>query len=191
MPNLINELYDYAHKFESKYNDPIHSDINEMWQDFKEIVQKTIDRNIPSKLISGSKTNLPWITNSIRKMIRKRNAAYHKQKHSKEHADILVYKHLKRNVQTQIRKSYWENVESILSGDEASTYQTQNKFWKFIKGQFHVTTDTTQKKKSSYAEYLVLVLYCTHITCHGFKGNMQIQLNNSEISPFAQLCEKL
>ena len=58
MPNLINELYDYAHKFESKYNDPIHSDINEMWQDFKEIVQKTIDRNIPSKLISGSKTIL-------------------------------------------------------------------------------------------------------------------------------------
>ena len=58
-------------------------------------------------------------------------------------------------------------------------------------GQFHVTTDTTQKNKSSYAEYLVLVLYCTHITCHGFKGNMQIQLNNSEISPFAQLCEQL
>ena len=58
-------------------------------------------------------------------------------------------------------------------------------------GQFHVTTDMTQKNKSSYAEYLVLVLYCTHITCHGFKGNMQIQLNNSEISPFAQLCEKL
>ena len=61
----------------------------------------------------------------------------------------------------------------------------------YTAGQFHVTTDTTQKKKSSYAEYLVLVLYCTHITCHGFKGNMQIQLNNSEISPFAQLCEKL
>ena len=58
-------------------------------------------------------------------------------------------------------------------------------------GQFHVTTDTTQKNKSSYAEYLVLVLYCTHITCHGFKGNMQIPHNNSEISPFAQLCEKL
>ena len=41
-------------------------------------------------------------------------------------------------------------------------------------GQFHVTTDTTQKNKSSF-EYLVLVLYCTHITCHGFKGNIQIQ----------------
>ena len=63
-------------------------------------------------------------------------------------------------------------------------------FEKFY-GQFHVTTDTTQKNKSSYAEYLVFVLYCTHIICHGFKGNMQIQLNNSEISPFEQLCEKL
>ena len=47
------------------------------------------------------------------------------------------------------------------------------------------------KNKSSYAEYLVIVLYCTHITCHGFKGNIQIQLNNYEISPFEQLCEKL
>ena len=47
------------------------------------------------------------------------------------------------------------------------------------------------KNKSSYAEYLVFVLHCTHITCHGFKGNIQIQLNNYEISPFEQLCEKL
>ena len=54
-----------------------------------------------------------------------------------------------------------------------------------------VTTDTTQKNKSSYAEYLVLVLHCTHITCHGFEGNIQIQLNIYEISPFEQLCEKL
>ena len=60
-----------------------------------------------------------------------------------------------------------------------------------VHGQFHVTTDTTQKNKSSYAEYLVLVLYCTHITCHEFKGNMQIQLNYSEISPFEQPCEKM
>ena len=57
----------------------------------------------------------------------------------------------------------------------------------YTTGQFHVTTDTTQTNKSSYAEYLVLVLYCTHITCHGFKGNIQIELNNYEISPFEQL----
>ena len=56
-------------------------------------------------------------------------------------------------------------------------------------GQFRVTTDTTQKNISSYAEYVVLVLYCTHITCHGFKENIQIQLNNYEISTFEQLCE--
>ena len=30
MPNQINELFDYAHKFERKYDDPTHSDINEM-----------------------------------------------------------------------------------------------------------------------------------------------------------------
>ena len=56
-------------------------------------------------------------------------------------------------------------------------------------GQFHVTTDTTQKNKSSYSQYIVIVLYYTHITCHGFKGNIQIQLKNYEISPFEELCD--
>ena len=85
----------------------------------------------------------------------------------------------------------------MIFGQFSTMRQKKVKFFNFETndqmpyGQFHVTTDTTQKNKSSYAEYLVLVLYCTHITCHGFKGNMQIQLNNSEISPFAQLCEKL
>ena len=46
--------------------------------------------------------------------------------------------------------------------------------WHVYTGQFHVTTDTTQKNKSSYSEYLVIVLYSTHITCHGFKWNIQI-----------------
>ena len=127
MPNLINELSDYAHKFEiRKYDEPTHSDIDEMWLEFKKAVQKAIYSNIPSKRISGSKTNLPWITNSISKMIRKRNAAYHRQKHSKEHADILAYKHLKRNVQTQIRKSYWENIESIINPLRRRRYYLQN-----------------------------------------------------------------
>ena len=56
-------------------------------------------------------------------------------------------------------------------GDQ-STPSENAKNAKTSLGQFHVTTDTTQKNKSSYAEYLVLVLYCTHITCHEFKGNM-------------------
>ncbi len=81
-------------------------------------------------------------------MIRKRNGTYHRQKHSKEHADILAYKHLKRNVQSQIRKSYWENIESILSGDEDSTYKTQNKFWKSIKASKRDRTGTSPLRKN-------------------------------------------
>ena len=53
-----------------KYDDPTHSDIDEMWLEFKKAVQNATYSNIPSKRISGRKTNLPWITNSIRKMIR-------------------------------------------------------------------------------------------------------------------------
>ena len=59
MPNLINELSDYAHKFERKYDDPTHSDIDEMWLEFKKSVQKAIiDSNVPSKRVSGSSSSI-------------------------------------------------------------------------------------------------------------------------------------
>ena len=93
--------------------------------------------------------------------------------------------------------SSYDDVEAMDTSITNETIAKSDIFWVVLPsnistgGQFHVTTDTTQKNKSSYAEYLVLVLYCTHITCHEFKGNMQIQLNYSEISPFEQLCEKM
>ena len=55
-------------------------------------------------------------------------------------------------------------------GEHACAVQSR---W-FTTGQFHVTTHTTHKNKSSYSEYLVIVLYSTHISCHGLKGNIQI-----------------
>ena len=51
-------------------------------------------------------------------------------------------------MQTQIRKSYWENIESILSGDEDSTYKTQNKFWKFIKASKRDRTGTSPLREN-------------------------------------------
>ena len=98
MSSLINELSDYSHKFERKYDDSTHSNIDEMWLEFKKAVQKAIGSNIPSKRISGSKTNLPCIINSIRKMIRKRNAAYHRQRNVAYHRQRNAAYHRQRNV---------------------------------------------------------------------------------------------
>ena len=63
------------------------------------------------------------------------------------------------------KNNYWNAQSCICRTDKSHVHAY---------GQFHVTTDTTQKNKSSYSEYLVIVLYSTHITCHGFKGNIQI-----------------
>ena len=52
-----------------------HSDINEMWQDFKEAVQKASDC-ISLQLAMNHK--------SYQKLIRKINTAFHRKKHSKE-----------------------------------------------------------------------------------------------------------
>ena len=38
--------------------------VEELWNDFKETLSKTLNENIPEKLLKHA--NLPWITNDLR-----------------------------------------------------------------------------------------------------------------------------
>ena len=48
-----------------------------LWTEFKEALNTGIEKFIPSKL-SGNKKHLPWITQSIKRAIRKRDRLYKK-----------------------------------------------------------------------------------------------------------------
>ena len=52
MVNMINELSEHAGKFRSQYSGQPDPDVDSMWEEFKQIVQKTVDRHIPSKMIN-------------------------------------------------------------------------------------------------------------------------------------------
>ena len=58
MVNMINELSEHAGKFRSRYSGQPDPDVDSTWEAFKHIVQKTVDRHIPSKMISCMKYNL-------------------------------------------------------------------------------------------------------------------------------------
>ena len=60
--------------------------IEEIWPDLKGAIEQGISNFIPTKQISGRK-NLPWITQSIKREIRKRDHLYQKYKKSKNPAD--------------------------------------------------------------------------------------------------------
>ena len=56
-----------------------HKSIEETWMALKAAIQKGISQFVPVKT-TGSKKSLPWLTQEIKRLIRKRDSLYQKQK---------------------------------------------------------------------------------------------------------------
>ena len=85
---------------------------------------------------------LPWINQTLRKLIRRRDRLYNnkKQKKSGDNRDIQKYKDVKRNVQRDLRRAYWNYKDGIVSPkDNGNHYSGLKRFWTYIK---HKKTDS-------------------------------------------------
>lgn len=69
--------------------------VTENYQLFKEIVNDTIKKHIPQKTL-GSRWNLPWLTNTITRVIRKKKRLYNKAKRSGNTSDWKNFKDLRK-----------------------------------------------------------------------------------------------
>ncbi|KAJ8044519.1 hypothetical protein HOLleu_07289 [Holothuria leucospilota] len=61
--------------------------VDENWQLIKSFLERTVKKNVPTKR-TGAKTSLPWVTDSIRKLIRRRDrlhAIFKKTNNTKMH----------------------------------------------------------------------------------------------------------
>ena len=106
----------------------------------------------PSKM-TRSRSDLPWITSSIRKKIHKRDKLYHKVKQSrgKQIHDKLKSKltKFKSIIQKGIRKSYVEYLDSVIFSNDADRCKNK-KLYTFIK---HKRTENPLKSEgSTYAD---------------------------------------
>ena len=88
-------------------------DINSLWNTFKVDLLTSIEKNVPTKMITY-KHRLPWVTNSLRKLINRKNKAYNNRKKNPN-----KYKELKRAVQKESRSSYWNYIERIITSGVA------------------------------------------------------------------------
>ena len=121
---------------------------NELWVRLKSAIHRGIKKHIPHKRCK-SKDNLPWITNNIKKLIRKRDKLYRKKKtllksHTSEGNNLSMIitkiRETKRTIQQETRRAYWDYVESIITPMEDSNNKTcLKRFWTFIK---HCRADT-------------------------------------------------
>ena len=106
-------LYLYNNIF--KYLDS--SNPNVLWDSFKSELDQLSLTHIPTKM-TKPRVDLPWLTNDIKRIIHKRDKMYAKIKNSKVNLNLEnmknKFKTFKKSVQTKLRKSYWDYLESVI-----------------------------------------------------------------------------
>ena len=104
----------------------------ELWTDFTSTLDKLSSECIPSKLIRG-KSSLPWITQEIRRLIRKRDSLYRKFKKS-DRLDIKTqFQTLRQKIKRKIKDSYQAYLETLLGLSEEEDKCDSKKLFSFLK----------------------------------------------------------
>ena len=95
-----------------------------IWSAFKNALQSGISKYIPVKKF-GTKRSLPWITQEIKRLVRKRDSLYQKQKRGRP-KDRHHFKQVKHFVQSKIKTAYNNYLQNILGLTEDGSDTTGN-----------------------------------------------------------------
>ena len=88
--------------------------VEQLWCDFKEALNGGINKFIPSRLV-GRKRHLPWITQAIKREIRKRDHLFQKFKRSKDPKDRSAFLKSRHSVKQKIKAAHNKYLEDILA----------------------------------------------------------------------------
>ena len=134
-------LHDRMGQFKDFFLSTDHSSmtVNDMWVTFKSKFIAAVERFIPPKM-TKTKYSLPWIDNSIKRLIRKRERLYLRARKSSCPDLMNNYKKIRAHVQKVIRDAYWRHVSNIFTLEEIETDPDTPKknikvkrFWSFVK----------------------------------------------------------
>ena len=109
-----------------------HRNVEQNWAAFKNAIQTTVEKNIPSRMTS-CRYNLPWITPAIRRLCRKKQRYYKIAKRTKKEKHWQRFKECKIETRNALRKAHNDYVNNILN--EGLAKNDNKKFWKYIKAR--------------------------------------------------------
>ena len=102
--------------------------VDELWKDFTNTLDKHSEECIASKLIHG-KSSLPWITQEIKRLIRKRDRLYTRFKKSRDHDIRTKFQTLRQEIKKKMKDSYQVYLENLLGlTDDDNTCDSKNIF---------------------------------------------------------------
>ena len=117
--------------------------VNILWSMFQKAIKEGIERHIPCKTLKN-KDSLPYITNEIERLIKRRDRHYKRRKRMQknfEHSSVTYQnqdskiRDIKREIQKKTRRAFWAHIESIITPmeNEEDQYSGMKRFWSFIK----------------------------------------------------------
>ena len=110
--------------------------VNDLWKNFKHVLSTTMEKHIPTKMISLN-INIPWFKQTHKRAARHKRRAYDKAERTNAPGDLEVYRKLRRSLDRSLRKYRSEHLKAI--GDNLMTSNSKP-FWKFIHSLRHSST---------------------------------------------------
>ena len=108
-----------------KYHEDAVNTTESLWNDFKSGLTTSIDKHIPSKMIT-SRSSSPWLTQNIRRAHKRKQRAYNHYRKTKDPADLDKFKDLRSEISNMTRKTRRRYVRRTCE-------DTSKSFWGFIK----------------------------------------------------------
>ena len=109
-----------------------HNNIDIYANQVTDLILNTAKTFIPNKNVIVRKTDPPWLTAKIKKMMRKRKRLYDKFKQSKTDSNMVKYKRYRNKVTNEIRKSK-KSVTDKLSNKLLDSKLQPKDYWRTLK----------------------------------------------------------
>ena len=114
-------------------NEHFGNSVEDLWNEFKTAIDQFYTQCIPTKLIRG-KSSLPWITQEIRRMIRKHDHIYRRFK--KTGTEEIHFLQLRKIIKHEIKASYNLYLEGLLGLNDSNIACDSKKLFIFLKTQY-------------------------------------------------------
>ena len=122
-------MRDYQQKFLSSH---IGRSVEELWNDFTSTLDLYSSQCIPVKTFSGKKS-LPWITQEIRRQIRKRDHFYKQFKKTGDQVFRNKFLALRKIIKSKIKLSHETYLEGLLGLHDENSACDSKKLFSFLK----------------------------------------------------------
>lgn len=150
---IRDKLWNLSHTY-FELNRSSSRNLEENWTFFIENFQQIIKDHTPTKTLS-TRTYLPWMSNTLKRLIRKKQRVYNQARCYHRDTDWLEYKSLQKEVNHELKYQHKSYVTNLISSSN-----NKKSLWHYLKTQKqdsngigtlinphngHIITDPTEK----------------------------------------------